>query len=228
MPECIKHHPGVVLDVIVSSTADNSLSEPTTEIPSVSLAEEQSSTSVTTLELEPEVMQRLASTLSPDIQAQLLSSSDGYSLINPIAQAINDGTVDSSEVIRKCFQELKDEMNKNKELSDRIIKPQEEIDRPHTQTCKQQALLRKYDDSILDRRYEFHQGASPGLCVILLRDSSSWNYVDFFSIKFCLYASVKHEGYEVDDIEVLGRPCTENDLLAMTLEMLKIGISEDG
>ncbi|KAK3817453.1 MAG: hypothetical protein J3Q66DRAFT_440222 [Benniella sp.] len=237
-PACIKHYPGVVLDVVLSPIAGDGPLTSTTEIQDVSLTEDQSGASAATLNLEPDIIQRLASALSPEIQTQLRFTSDGYDLIT---QAINDGELDSPALIKKCLLELKAEMGKNRTLSDRIVKLQEQ-----TKRFKQQAPLQTHVDTLLADTYESYKHPIPRLFVVLPQDITSWNTTDLFLNKFRLYFLcecgehtrttsskvschihfAKHEGYEVICSKELFRRFRSNIL--STLNVLKIGISEAG
>ncbi|KAK3817454.1 MAG: hypothetical protein J3Q66DRAFT_440224 [Benniella sp.] len=237
-PPCIKHYPRVVLDVVLSPIAGDSLPEYNTEIQGVSPREEPSGASTTTLNLEPDIIQRLASALSPEIQTQLRFTSDGYDLIT---QAIKDGELDSPALVKKCLLELKTEMDKNRTLSDRIMKLQEE-----TKRFKQQAPLQTHIDTLLADTYESCKHPIPRLFVVLPQDITSWNSTDLFLNKFRLYFLcecgehtrttsskishhihfAKHEGYEVICPKELFRRFRSNIL--STLNVLKIGISEAG
>jgi len=129
----------VILDVVLSLTAGGSPLEPTTEIPGVSPTASHITRS--TMDLEQEMMQRLASTLTYEIPAQLGSNFNGYSFI---AQAIKDDKLDSSDVIKKCLQELKSEMSKNRRLTDRVTELQEEAKRLHVPAFKQQPSIQSF------------------------------------------------------------------------------------
>jgi len=228
----------VVLDVALSPTASDSASESTTEIQGVPLTEEQPGASTTTLAFEPDIIQRLASALSPEIQTQLRFTSDGYDLIT---QAIYDGELDSPELVKKCLLELKTEMDKNRTLSDRIMKLQEE-----TKRFKHQAPLQTHVDTLLADTYDSYKNPIPRLFVVLPQDITSWNSTDLFLNKFRLYFLcecgehtrttsskvahhihfAKHEGYEVICPKELFHRFRSNIL--STLNVLKIGISEAG
>ncbi|KAF9349939.1 hypothetical protein BGX34_001493 [Mortierella sp. NVP85] len=69
-PQCIKYYPGVVLDV-VTTTASNSPLEKSVGDSGVSHTDERPSTPTMTLDLDPEMVQRLVSSLTPNVQAQL-------------------------------------------------------------------------------------------------------------------------------------------------------------
>ncbi|KAF9349938.1 hypothetical protein BGX34_001492, partial [Mortierella sp. NVP85] len=89
-PQCIKHYPGVVLDVVLSTTASDGLLEPSLGDSSVTLTE-GSSTLAMTMNLDLEMVQRLASSLTPKVQAQLKSTTNGCEVIT---QAVKEGQLD--------------------------------------------------------------------------------------------------------------------------------------
>ncbi|KAK3817451.1 MAG: hypothetical protein J3Q66DRAFT_430885 [Benniella sp.] len=230
-PPCIKHHPGTVLDVVISPTAGDGPPEPTIE----------KHPSGSTIDLEQEVMQRLTSALSPEIQGQLESISDGYNLIT---QAINDGKVDLPDLVTKFLRELKPEIART--ISDRVIELQEETKRIHIRPNQQQTPLQAHIETLLMRTYELHQQSIPRLFVVLPQNSSSWNFEDFFSNKFQLFFLCEcgdhtestnsktshhthiamHDGCEIVRPEVFFR--RYGSYVLATLKILKARVSEAG
>ncbi|KAI8353538.1 hypothetical protein B0O80DRAFT_529667 [Mortierella sp. GBAus27b] len=143
-PQRIKHYPGVILDVVVSSP---SASDPTTSStthsktsaichrtaePPVDPVDDNTieDLDITASNVDKQVVkiehnnslgsvestfeQRLVAFLPPDIQTQVLGSSDVHEWM---VQAIRGGQADRlHEQLIACLQHLKDEMSKNNEL----------------------------------------------------------------------------------------------------------------
>ncbi|KAG0221088.1 hypothetical protein BGX31_010196 [Mortierella sp. GBA43] len=154
---------------------------------------------------------RLISSLPPDIQAQVLASSDVH---GSIVQAIHSGKVDRlHEQLIACWQDLKNEttksndlasgnntlvanvkdlMLKNMELSTNMTKmqeafgaKQEEVKQLQTQALGQLALLRV--QALVAQTFELYEYSIPRLFVVLLQDTSSQDPTNLFSNKFRLY-----------------------------------------
>ncbi|KAF9349648.1 hypothetical protein BGX34_001677, partial [Mortierella sp. NVP85] len=128
---------------------------------------------------EPDIVQRLAPSLTPSIQAQLRSSSNGYELI---AQAIKDGQVDPLDLVMRCLHELETEMTKNMQLLARVT------EEPQGQTLDQLDQLRKEIRSVLARNYELNENPIPRLFVVLpLVHQPLYGAQESFSNTFRLY-----------------------------------------
>ncbi|KAG0218771.1 hypothetical protein BGX31_011497 [Mortierella sp. GBA43] len=140
-PQCIKHYPGVILDVVVStpSASDATTSsaahskvpafcdrtsglsgtsaEPPIDdniIEELEITTSNGNKQIVRLEQRNSFEQRLVSFLPPDIQTQVLASSDVHEWV---IQAIQNGQVDRlHEQLIACLQHLKDEMAKNNGL----------------------------------------------------------------------------------------------------------------
>jgi hypothetical protein len=243
VPQCIKHYPGAILDVVLSTAVSNNPLESPTEISSVSNTEERLRAPTMNLDLETEIVQRLASSLTSKIQTQLRTTSNGYELI---AQAIKDGQVDPSDLFKTCFHELKTEMIKNMELSTRVVELAEKKE-PHNQSLDQMELIRRRVHSLLTRNYDLYENPTPRLFFALpLVHPSSWNSQDPFSNTFRLYFLcdcgehtmstksrtthhihlAKHDGYDITHPKEFFQ---EYGLHVLTvLQMLKFGISASG
>jgi hypothetical protein len=246
-PQCIKHYPGAILDVVLSATISDGLSESTSGTSSVSHTEERPSAPTMILDLEAEIVQRLASSLTPEIQTQLRTTSNGCDLI---AQAIKDGQVDSSDLFRRCFRELKAEMTKNMELSTRVIEliRQKELQDQPINHIDQMPLIRGRIQSILSRNYKLYENPIPRLFIVLpMVHPSSWNSPqDPFSNAFRLYFLcdcgkhtmstssrtahhihlAKHEGYDITRPKEFFQQY--GHYVLTILQMLKFGISIAG
>ncbi|KAF9345416.1 hypothetical protein BGX34_004786 [Mortierella sp. NVP85] len=246
MPQCIKHYPGAILDVVLPITpGDNPLELPT-KGSSVSHTEERPSAPNMTLDLETEIVQRLASSLTPRILTQLRTASNGYDLV---MQAVKDGQVDPSDIVKRCLHELKTEMIKNTELSTRVIEliRQKELkDQPINQ-MDQIPLIRERIQSILSRNYKLYENPIPRLFIVLpMVHPSSWNSQDPFSNASRLYFLcdcgehtmstnsrtshrvhlANHEGYDITRPKEFFRQY--GHYVLTILQMLKFGISMAG
>ncbi|KAK3817449.1 MAG: hypothetical protein J3Q66DRAFT_339926 [Benniella sp.] len=242
-PQCIKHYPGVVLDVALSTTASDSPVDLPMATPCVPLTAQQPSTPAMALDLEPEMVQRLASSLTPKIQAQLKSTCDGYELI---AQAIKEGHLDPSDVLRRSFQELKTEMTRNMQLSARVVELVEKKE-PQDQSSDQLAMLRRQTQSVLTLNIGLHENPIPRLFVVLplvhqpLYDpqNSSSNTFRLYFLCDCGEHTMsaksktshhihfaKHEGYDIVCPDEFFR--RYGSYVLTILRMLKFGISVGG
>ncbi|KAI8358916.1 hypothetical protein B0O80DRAFT_526665 [Mortierella sp. GBAus27b] len=137
-PQHIKHYPGVVLDVVLFASGAPSKSDAVSSqavhsrIPGSCTTPHVNGSVVEDLQvttsrdggqvvqftqrtaLESTFEQRLVSFLPPDVQTQVLASSDVHECV---VQAIKNGQMDRvHEQLIACLQVLKDEMAKNNEL----------------------------------------------------------------------------------------------------------------
>ncbi|KAI8358911.1 hypothetical protein B0O80DRAFT_258556 [Mortierella sp. GBAus27b] len=157
-------------------------------------------------EVEPRIEQRLVSFLPPDVQTQVLASSDIH---GSIVQAIQDGQVERlHEQFIACWKDLRDQLVKNNELTLRnnelvsnnveltsqvaklqeaLSDKQEEMEQLQGKAFDQLALLQNRVQALVAQSYELHDYPLPRLFVVLPQDTSSWNAQDFFSNKFRLY-----------------------------------------
>ncbi|KAI8359025.1 hypothetical protein B0O80DRAFT_485048 [Mortierella sp. GBAus27b] len=150
-PQRIRHYPGVILDVVVSTpSASDPTASLTTHSKASAICDQTSDLSGTSAEpplddntiddldtiasnadkqvvkiehknslgsVESIFEQRLVTFLPPDIQSQVLGSSDVHGWM---VQAIRGGQADRPhEQLIACLQHLKDEMSKNNELASR-------------------------------------------------------------------------------------------------------------
>ncbi|KAF9356321.1 hypothetical protein BGX26_005426 [Mortierella sp. AD094] len=169
---------------------------------------------------ELEIEQRLMSSMTPEMQAQLQASSNVY---NTFVQAVKDGQVQQADRLSKefngCFQKLETEMVKNIELSSQMIHlktvlnaKQDEMKQLQVQALGQLAVLQTRVQN-----YELHEYPIPRLFVVLPQDSSRWDILDPWRNKFRLYFMcecgehtkstnskiphhihlAKHEGYDI-------------------------------
>lgn len=189
------------------------------------------------------MVQRLASSLTPKIQAHLKSTCDGYELI---AQAIKEGQLDPSEVLRRCFQELKTEMTRNMQLSARVVELVEKKE-PQDQSSDQLAMLRRQTQSVLTRNIGLHENPIPRLFVVLpLVHQPLYDPQNPSSNTFRLYFLcdcgehtmsaksktshhihfAKHEGYDIACPDEFFR--RYGSYVLTILRMLKFGISVGG
>ncbi|KAF9354556.1 hypothetical protein BGX34_010945 [Mortierella sp. NVP85] len=238
-PQCIKHYPGAILDVVLSTTISDNPLESTSDTSNAPNTEERPSASTMTLDLETEIVRRL----TPNIQAQLRTTSNGFDLIT---QAAKDGQIDPSDVVRRCFHQLKAEMTKNMELSTRVVQLTEKKE-SQTQSFDQMALIRRRIQSLLTRKHDLHENPIPRLFVVLpMIHTSSLDSQDSFSNTFRLYFLcdcgdhtkstnsetphhihlAKHEGYEITRPEEFFQKYGQYVLTV--LQMLKFGISTEG
>ncbi|KAG0237895.1 hypothetical protein B0O80DRAFT_519814 [Mortierella sp. GBAus27b] len=239
-PQRIKHYPGVVLDVVLSgSISSNPAMSPighsrmsrvgyrANDLHGTSADEHViEDLGIATLdagrqivsslqEREPQSVfdQRLAAFLPPDMQAQVLASSDIH---GSIVKAIQDGQVDSThEKLIACLEHLnklmsdlkvlalrnndlmtdvKDLTIKNMELTGDVKRlqeafdaKQEEMKKLQVQALSQLSLLQNRVQALMTQTYELHEYPIPRLFVILPQDTSSWNPANLFSNKFRLY-----------------------------------------
>jgi len=240
VPQCIKHYPGAILDVVLSTTVSDGPLESTTGTSSVSHTDERPSAPTMTLDLETEIVQRLASSLTPEIQTQLRTASNGYDLVT---QVVKNGQIDPTDIVRRCFRELEIEMTKNMELSTRVAELSEKKG-PQTRPLDQIASIQRRIQSLLTRNYDLHESLIPRLFVALpivdplSRNLSSNTFRLYFlcdcgdhtmstdnKTSHCIHLD-KHEGYDITHPEEFFQ---EYGLYVLTmLQMLKFGISEAG
>jgi len=211
VPYRIKHHPGAVLDVVVSNSDGN---EPTTgsrtnnstnatlqqqNLPSDDDGDDTKSTLssnqvvkyVQKDALESNVEQLLVASPSSHSQSKALTSSTPDALV----QAIRGGNLGGlGEQLIVCLQDLKNEVaknnalaSKNHELTAHVIKLQEEMKQLQIQALDRLALLQNNVRALLTQTYELHEYPIPRLFIVLPDNRSSWNPMDFFSNKFRLY-----------------------------------------
>jgi len=183
-PHCIKHYPGVVLDVVLTDADKNhpseSSSRPLSDVKTTSsgtLSRKRTAKLVTKTYTNLEIEQLLVSSLAPELQAPPRSSSDGYDLI---VQAVKDGRVKQSEVLKRCFQGFKTEMTKNMDLTTRVMELQDEIKQLQIQ------VLKPVQD-VFSTAYQVYESRIPHLFVVLPQDSAQWDDLDTASNKFRLY-----------------------------------------
>ncbi|KAF9345116.1 hypothetical protein BGX34_005023 [Mortierella sp. NVP85] len=183
-PHCIKHYPGVVLDVVLTA-ADKShpvetSSKPPSDVKttsSVTLPRKRAVKPVTKTYTNSEIGQLLVSSLAPELQAPPTASSDGYDLI---VQAIKDGRVEQSKMFKRCFQGFKTEMTKNMDLTTRVMELQDEIKQLQIQ------VLKPVQD-VFSITYQVYESRLPHLFIILPQDSAQWDDLNTASNKFRLY-----------------------------------------
>ncbi|KAG0237898.1 hypothetical protein B0O80DRAFT_495630 [Mortierella sp. GBAus27b] len=272
-PMRIMGFPDVVLDVVVSASVGSppvsgGVGEPATVsvqddvVEHLRVASTSDVTSITSSfgkASEPEqsapheskAEKQLVASLPSSIQAQVVSSSNVDVLI---VQAIRDGQVDQlSEQLIACFQELKDEIAKNHELTSRVFKlqealnaSQEEMKQLQIRALSQLALLQNRVQALMTQTYELHEYPIPRLFVIVPMDAKAWNPRDVWSNKFRLRFLCEcgehtksansriphdihlapHEGYEIVRSSEF---CQSYGPYVLTiLKMLRFGISVAG
>jgi len=236
VPQCIKHYPGAILDVVLLTAASDNPLESTTETSSVPNTEKRPSASTTTLKLETEIVQRLEAM----IQSQLRATSSGYDLIT---QAAKDGQIDASDVARRCLHEIKAEMTKNMKQSTRVI----ELIKQKESQSQTVDRMRGQIQSLLSRNYKLYENPIPRLFIVLpMVHPPSWNSQDSFPNTFRLYFLcdcgehtmsthsrtshhvhlAKHEGYDINRPKEFFRQY--GHYVLTILQMLKFGISVAG
>ena len=201
VPHCIKHHPGIVLDVALSSFDKRVLE----------LVQEKV--------INSGDKHRLDASLPSDVQAKIHTLSSAY---EGIGQSLKDGQLErQNEQLVAVFGRLMDEMVKHNGLSSKIVDlvsrikelfrnnetaskhneliaqvvrlqadlgtKQDEMKGLQSQALDRLARLQNGVQALLTQTYELHEYPIPRLFIVLPDDRSSWNPLDFFSNKFRLY-----------------------------------------
>ncbi|KAF9366814.1 hypothetical protein BGX34_006083 [Mortierella sp. NVP85] len=208
VPHCIKHHPDVVLDVVLSSTSiiaspsgsssRDSAAEavipsiPTSSIDSVPSSEINISLKQTVSlsqvkVLESDIEQRLMASLSQEDQAHVLASLNGRSIIQAIKEDHAEQSSRLSELYFACFQELKEQLIKYTDLMSHVAEMQEEMERLQIQAPSHLTLLARRTQVVLTQTYGLLEYPIPRMFVVLPKDSSGWDYTDPSANKFRLY-----------------------------------------
>ncbi|KAK3817457.1 MAG: hypothetical protein J3Q66DRAFT_440227 [Benniella sp.] len=212
LTKSIKHYPGVVLDVVLStsdgnesttvSRTNNNSTNATLQqqnLPSDDDGDDTKSTLTSNQIvrcvqkdiLESNVEQLIVASPPSDSQSKTLTSSTPDALV----QAIKGGNLGGlGEQLILCLQDLKNEVAKNNELASKnheltahVIKLQEEMKQLQIQALDRLALLQNNVRALLTQTYELHEYPIPRLFIVLPDNRSSWNPMDFFSNKFRLY-----------------------------------------
>ncbi|KAF9352940.1 hypothetical protein BGX34_011898 [Mortierella sp. NVP85] len=211
----IKHYPGIVLDVVLSTSDGN---EPTTVsrtnnsnnatlqqqyLPSdddknATLPSNRIMQYVQKDAMEPDVEQLLVASPPSDPQSKALTSST----LDALVQVIRSNNLGGlGEQLILCLQDLKNEVAKNNELASKnnelasknheltahVIELQEEMKQLQIQALDRLALLQNNVRALLNQTYELHEYSIPRVFIVLPDERSSWNPMDFFSNKFRLY-----------------------------------------
>ncbi|KAF9088923.1 hypothetical protein BGX27_002596, partial [Mortierella sp. AM989] len=152
--------------------------------------------------LESKIEQRLLLSLAPEVQAQVRGSLNMY---NSFVQTIKDGQVEQadrmSKEFNKCYQDLKDEIAKNTNLTaqnaeqaTRMVEllgalnaKQEEMNQLQIQVLGQLAVLQTRVQAVLTQTYELHEYPIPRLFIVLPQDPSLWDILKPFTHQFRLY-----------------------------------------
>ncbi|KAF9356181.1 hypothetical protein BGX34_010071, partial [Mortierella sp. NVP85] len=211
VPCRIQYHPGVTLDVVLS-TSDGNESTTVSRINNATnatlqqqkppsnddgndtnstLPSNQTVKYVQKDDLDSDVEQpQVVSPLS-DSQSKALTSSTADALV----QAIRGGNLGGlGEQLILCLQNLKNEVGKNNELVSKnheltahVINLQEEMKQLQIQALDRLALLQNNVRALLTQTYELHEYPIPRLFIVLPDNRSPWNPMNFLSNKFRLY-----------------------------------------
>ncbi|KAK3817585.1 MAG: hypothetical protein J3Q66DRAFT_440327 [Benniella sp.] len=171
-PDCIKHHPDSILDVVLSSPETSELAQ--------------------TLPSESKTEQQLFSSRDSDDQVQVPPSSG--LLVSPGSQAINDLVHQPNAQLATTLHGLKFDMLEIKNTASLMLKRQDDLDTKQEEMIQLQiqaldrlALIQRDVKALLTQTYELHEYPIPRLFIVLPETSSSGYSVDFFSNKFHLY-----------------------------------------
>ncbi|KAG0222216.1 hypothetical protein B0O80DRAFT_501334 [Mortierella sp. GBAus27b] len=212
-PPRIKHHPGVVLDVIpilnpaishtVPSFIGSRLSRVDssfTVLPCGAIDDERQDTAPFTTSTASQIRTGAlsSSTMSDSshelgstfirtrTQSPLLTRNDRDESGHTLTgQERNPDRL--SELYLACCQELKDEMIKNAELTIRMAELQDELKRLQPNSSSYSAQLKKQVQAMMSQTYEQHEDPIPRLFIVIPKDNSLWNQSKPFDNKFRLY-----------------------------------------
>ncbi|KAG0225322.1 hypothetical protein BGX31_007680 [Mortierella sp. GBA43] len=253
-PWCIKHYPGVILDVVLPISEENGPVKATSPSPSSSLTDasnsfvnvasrdrspsEQSAGIAVASTPESETDEQLP--ILPGLQAHIRSSLDLY---RSIAHAIWNGKTEKSGQLNKSFLECLEGL---KASTTQLTKLQKSLEDTHIQDLEKLALLRPQIQTILACNYELYENPAPRLFAVLPQDIRQWNFKDPLSNKLRLYFMcdcgehtrsirsttphhihfTKHEGYEITCPKEFFQEYGSYVLTIM--KMVKFGISMAG
>ncbi|KAF9353774.1 hypothetical protein BGX34_011390 [Mortierella sp. NVP85] len=211
-----------------------------------------------------DVEQQQVVSLPSDFRSMDLTSNTRDALV----QAIKDGRLDRlGEQLIVCLQDLKSEIAKNNELASKnyelasknneltahVIRLQEAFDAKQDemrqlqiQSLDRLVILQNSVMALATQTYELHEYPIPRLFIVLPNVRSTWNPLDSFRNKFCLYFLcecgehtkstksniphhihlAKHGGYDIDRPNEFFQQY--GPYVLTILRMLKFGISVAG